>query len=265
MSLIYSENEIVFLKQIILDYNLRLDGREKMEIRPFHMKENNLKTCFNSLKLSYNNNKNEIIFAIKGEIISYSNSLKNSDLISLSIDSFKNSEQTLKTKTEIENILNELIISQIDINFLIVPESKNLFIWKIFIDIFIFDEMKISLMQIISIGLNKLLKTIKFPKIIIFDNKIDKTIEYDLISNYKENNSFKENEYSIDLNPPNFFIFAILNNLLFLDPNDEEIVISNSIIFLSEINQKIIKIKSIGNFTDPVVYFDLENVIKTLK
>jgi len=266
MSLIYSENEILFLKQIILDYNLRLDGREKMEIRPFHIKENTLKTCFNSLKLSYNNNKNEIIFAIKGEIISYSSSLKNSDIITLSIDSMnKNSEQTLKVKTEIENILNELIISQIDINLLIVPESNNLFIWKIFIDVFIFDEMKISLLQIISIGLNKLLKSIKFPKIIIFDNKIDKTIEYDLISNYKENNSFKDNEYSVDLKPPNFFIFAILNNLLYLDPNDEEIVISNSIIFLSEINQKIIKIKSIGNFTDPVVYFDLENVIKTLK
>ena len=266
MSLIYSENETIFLKQLILDYNLRIDGRDKMEFRSFNLKENILKTCFNSIQLSYNNNKNEIIFALKGEIISNNSNLKNSDLIILSIDSMnKNSEQTLKKKTEIENIINELILSEIDINFLIITNSKNLFIWKIFIDIFIFDDLKISLLQMISIGLNELLKFIKFPKIIIFDNKIEKNIEYDLLSNYNEKNSKNENEYLINLKPPNFFIFAILNNLLYLDPTDEEIVISNSIIFLSEKNKKICKIKSIGNFTDPVVYVDLENIIKTLK
>ena len=51
----YSSNEITFFQQLLIDNDIRIDGREKMEIRKHNIQYNN-------------NSKNEIIFAIKGEV-----------------------------------------------------------------------------------------------------------------------------------------------------------------------------------------------------
>ena len=64
----FSENEIAFFKQLLLDFDVRIDGRNKMDIRKYSIEKNNINNCFSSIKLTYNNSKNDIIFAIKGEL-----------------------------------------------------------------------------------------------------------------------------------------------------------------------------------------------------
>ena len=64
----YSENEIAFFNQLVHEYDIRIDGREKMEFRNYLITNDIITTCFSSLKISYNNSKNEIIFAVKGEV-----------------------------------------------------------------------------------------------------------------------------------------------------------------------------------------------------
>jgi exosome complex RNA-binding protein Rrp42 (RNase PH superfamily) len=65
----YSENEIAFFKQLLLDFEVRVDGRDKMEIRKYDIENNIINNCFSSLKIVYNNSKNEMIFTIKGELV----------------------------------------------------------------------------------------------------------------------------------------------------------------------------------------------------
>ena len=65
----YSSNEILFFKQLLIDNDIRIDGRDKMEIRKYNIIYNIIQSCLSSLKITYNNSKNEIIFAIKGEVI----------------------------------------------------------------------------------------------------------------------------------------------------------------------------------------------------
>ena len=35
----YSENEIAFFKQLLLDFDVRIDGRNKMQIRKYDIKQ----------------------------------------------------------------------------------------------------------------------------------------------------------------------------------------------------------------------------------
>ena len=44
-----------------------------MDIRKYEVEKNTINNCFSSVKLTYNNSKNEIIFAIKGELIKEQN------------------------------------------------------------------------------------------------------------------------------------------------------------------------------------------------
>ena len=261
----YSSNEITFFQQLLIDNDIRIDGREKMEIRKHNIQYNIIKSCLSSLKITYNNSKNEIIFAIKGEVTFLSEINKENKLINISIDSMnKLNDENTKVKNQLENLIQTLLISQIENASLKIEKSKPEMIWKIYIDIFIFDELKISLFQLLTIGIKEALLNIKLPKIITFYNELTKNYEYDLKSNYEELTE-NESEYNINIIVPNVYCFAILNNLLFLDPIDEELCITNSIIFISEINKEILNIQSIGSSVDPFIYVDLGNIINTIK
>ena len=261
----YSSNEILFFKQLLIDNDIRIDGRDKMETRKYNIIYNIIQSCLSSLKITYNNSKNEIIFAIKGEVIHLSDVNKENKLINVAIDSMnKLNDENTKIKIQLENLIQNLLISQLEFNGLKIEKSKPEMIWKIYIDIFIFDELKISLFQLLTIGIKEALINIKLPKIITFYNDLTKNYEYDLKSNYEELTE-EESEYKININIPNVYCFAILNNLLFLDPIDEELCITNSIIFISEINKEILNIQSIGSSVDPLIYVDLGNIIKTIK
>ena len=192
----YSDNEITFFKQLLLDYEVRLDGRNTMEIKKYDIEQNVINNCFSSLRMTYNNSKNEMIFTIKGELvkgkIEENNTNNDNDLkILINIDSMSmtnrgpNSEEYKIIKNKIESLLNKLMISKINTDSLIINKDPQLF-WKLNLDIFIFDDLRMSLFQLISIGVKTTLQNVKVPKMIIFKNEIEDKFEYDLRKNYED-------------------------------------------------------------------------------
>ena len=164
----YSENEIAFFNQLVHEYDIRIDGREKMEFRNYLLTNDIITTCFSSLKISYNNSKNEIIFAVKGEVTPLSQINETNKVINLSIDSMQKGNENPKIKSQIENLLNNMLIDRTKTDQLIIPDSKPEMVWKIYVDIFIFDEIKLSIFQMLELGVRKVLSNIKVPKIITF-------------------------------------------------------------------------------------------------
>ena len=192
----YSDNEITFFKQLLLDYEVRLDGRNTMEIKKYDIEQNVINNCFSSLRMTYNNSKNEMIFTIKGELvkgkIEENNTNNDNDLkILINIDSMSmtnrgpNSEEYKIIKNKVESLLNKLMISKINTDSLIINKDPQLF-WKLNLDIFIFDDLRMSLFQLISIGVKTTLQNVKVPKMIIFKNEIEDKFEYDLRKNYED-------------------------------------------------------------------------------
>lgn len=266
---LYSENEITFFKQLLIEYDERIDGRDKMEIRNYRIESNVINNCFSSIKITYNNSKNEMIFAVKGELLKDENkegksSTSMSDnLINISINSlnYKISEEYKITKTQIEFLLNKLMIEKIPVEPLIINSIGLKLFWKIHLDIYIFDELRMSLFQLISIGVKEVLLQIKIPKLIVFKNEISQTFEYDLETNYKDI-SKEESEQSINLKIPNIYSFTIMNNSFYLDPSDEELIITSCNLYLSELNKNILDIESIGDSVNPILYSQISNIIK---
>ena len=274
----YSDNEIAFFKQLLLDFDVRVDGRDKMEIRKYRIEHNIINNCFSSLKLIYNNSKNEIFFTIKGELIKGDNTediIKNeksegSDLkIIINIDSMgmtnrgPNSEEYKAIKNKMESLINKLMISKINTDSLIINKTEPKLYWKVYLDIFVFDDLRISLFQLISLGVKNILLNVKVPKMIIFKNEIDDKFEYDLKKNY-EDLTIEDSEEKINFEIPNIYIFSIINNSLYLDPCDEEIIITSSSLYVSEINKKVLNIESIGDSVEPVLYTQIGDIIKNI-
>ena len=136
-------------------------------------------------------------------------------------------------------------------------------IWKIYVDVFVFDELKMSILQILAMGIRKVLMDVKLPKIVTFYNEITKANEYDLKANYEEL-AEKDMEYFANLAPPQIFTFSVMNNKLYLDPVNEEWDISNCVIFVSVLGNKILQIQSTGGNINPLIMLELENVIANL-
>jgi exosome complex RNA-binding protein Rrp42 (RNase PH superfamily) len=190
----FSENEIAFFKRLLFDFDMRIDGRNKMDIRKYEVEKNTINNCFSSVKLTYNNSKNEIIFAIKGELIKEQNEKENKDNLNivLNINSMsmtnrgQNAEEYRLIKNKMESLFNKLMISKINTDCLIINQKSPKLYWKLYLDIFVFDDLRMSLFQIISIGIKETLLNVKVPKMIAFQNEIDDKFEYDLLQNYKD-------------------------------------------------------------------------------
>ena len=274
---LYSDNEIAFFKQLLLDFDIRIDGRDKTQIRKYDIEHNVINNCFSSLKLIYNNSKNEIIFTIKGELFKESLEEKNkekenneNDLkIIVNIDSMAmtnrgpSAEEYKIIKNKMESLINNLMISKINTDSLIINKDEPKLYWKLYLDIFVFDDLRISLFQLISIGIKTTLLNVKVPKIIIFKNEIDDKFDYDLRKNY-EDLTIEDSEEKINFQVPNIYVFSIVNNSLYLDPCDEELIITPSILYISEENKKILNIESIGDSVEPILYTQIENIIKNI-
>jgi len=272
---LYSDNEIAFFKQLLLDFDIRVDGRNKMEIRKYNIEHNVINNCFSSIKMIYNNSKNEMIFTIKGELVKeneedefdYNN--ENNSKIVVNIDSMSmtnrgpSSEEYKIIKNKMESLINKLMISKIPTDSLIINENKPKLYWKLFLDIFVFDDLRKSLFQLICIGIKNILLNIKVPKMIIFKNEIDDKFEYDLRKNY-EDLTIEDSEEKINLVIPNIYVFSIINNCLYLDPCDEELVITPSNLYVSENNKKLLNIESIGDSVDPILYSQISDIIKNV-
>jgi exosome complex RNA-binding protein Rrp42 (RNase PH superfamily) len=274
----YSDNEISFFKQLLLDFEIRVDGRNAMETRKYDMEQNVINNCFSSLKLTYNNSKNEILFTIKGELIKDNleekndkdkNINENNSRIIINIDSMsmasrgQNSEEYKTIKNKMESLLNKLMISKINTDSLIINKKDPKLFWKLNLDIFVFDDLRMSLFQLISIGIKNVIQNVKVPKIIIFKNEIEDKFEYDLRKNY-EDLTIEDSEEKIICEIPNIYVYSIINNSLYLDPSDEELIITPSILYVSEGNKKILNIESIGDSVDPKLYFLISDTIKNI-
>jgi len=61
----YSENEKEVFQTILSDFDLRIDGRNKLELRQYQVEFNTLPSTYSSVRLLYGNNSKEIIFAVK--------------------------------------------------------------------------------------------------------------------------------------------------------------------------------------------------------
>ena len=155
------------------------------------------------------------------------------------------------------------MISKINTDSLIINKDEPKLYWKLYLDIFVFDDLRISLFQLISIGIKTTLLNVKVPKIIIFKNEIDDKFDYDLRKNY-EDLTIEDSEEKINFQVPNIYVFSIVNNSLYLDPCDEELIITPSILYISEENKKILNIESIGDSVEPILYTQIENIIKNI-
>ena len=266
----FSENEIAFFKQLLLDFDVRIDGRNKMDIRKYNIEKNTINNCFSSVKLTYNNTKNEIIFAVKGELIKEDKENNQNNLrIELNINSMsmtnkgQNSEESKLVKNKMESLINKLMISKINTDCLIINEKNPKLFWKLYLDIFVFDELRISLFQLISIGIKETLLNVKVPKMIAFQNEVEEKFEYDLMQNYKDL-TMEDSEEKIKFDIPNIYVFSIFNNNLYLDPCDEELIITPSNLYISEFNKRILNIESIGDSVEPILYSQISDIIQNL-
>jgi len=74
-------------------------------------------------------------------------------ILNINIDTMSNKNDDTKTKRIIEDILENLILSQIDLDLFILDKNidRN-YTWKLYIDIFLFCDIKLSLLQLLQIG-----------------------------------------------------------------------------------------------------------------
>jgi exosome complex RNA-binding protein Rrp42 (RNase PH superfamily) len=277
----FSENEKEFFRKILVEFDTRIDGREKLTMRNFEIFEDVIPSCFSSLKIRLTDYDKEILITIKGELQNEkSNKNKNdrndidiqedydtNDSIILNIDSI-NKIEDIKLKQKIEDQIRKLVLRKLDKNLFFLKDNKGEntnYNWKLYIDVLIFDSVKITYLQIISLAIKKALFNLKLPNLVFFKNEINGLIEYDLAENY-ENEAFMAKEIYIDFHNkiPDVYVFSLINNNAYLDPNDEEEVNSNSIIIASKLNGKIENIESIGSSVELNKIMEVSNIIKNL-
>jgi len=260
----YSQNEIEFFRTLLFDYDIRVDGRNKLTLRDHNLYLEVLPSCLSSLKITYMDNQKEILFAIKGEIVSRDSFRSNDKLISVSLDSMYKIED-VKSKKHIEDLIEELILSKIDKDALRINQNFEDFYWKLYVDIYVFDVIKMSLLQLLMIGVKAALRNISLPRLSVFTNEITGNKEYDLVEVY-EDVSELEKEFSLRelIKVPDVFVFAILNNSIFLDPTEEEFSIATTIVIISSYEGKVTNFQSIGSNVDLQLINDISGLIKSL-
>ena len=84
-----------------------------------------------------------------------------------------------------------------------------------------------------------------------------------LKKNY-EDLTIEDSEEKINFVVPNIYVFSIINNCLYLDPSDEEMIITPSSLYISEENKNILNIESIGDSVEPILYTQIGNIIKNI-
>ncbi len=256
----FSQNERDFFRTALFNYDIRLDGRTKIAFREFEILDNIIQSSFSSLKLSYNERQNEILFAVKGEIIS---AKTNEKLILVSLDSMYRIDDN-KIKKELENYIENLIITQLNKDLFKIDPHHDDYAWRFYIDIYVFDYIRISLLQILCIGVKNLLKQLKIPKLMTLTNEITGNKEFDLVEMYGD---YSENEKEDLLfqseKIPDIYVFAILKDSILLDPNEEEYTIASSIVIVSSYPNKILNVQSIGSSVDIHKLHEISLLVKS--
>ena len=74
----------------------------------------------------------------------------------------------------------------------------------------------------------------------------------------------EDSEEVLKLEIPNIYVFSIFDNKLYLDPCDEELIITHSNLYISEYNKKLLNIESIGDSVDPILYSQISKILESI-
>ena len=255
----YSENEKETFQLFLSDFDMRCDGRQNLEIRPYIVEYNTLPSTYSSIKIIYGNKSNEIILAVKGDIVKKSNE----KLLNVNIESMFKIED-LKIKKEMEDHIETLIFKYINNKELQINEDSKEYYWKLYIDLFVMDSLKFSIFQYIAVGVKLLIQNIKLPKVVLLKNEINGETEYDLLENYKDVSEHEKLRCFNNLFVPDVFCFGLYKNSIILDPSEEEFVVLESIIIISSLNGEIENMQSIGSSIDLSKIQEISKLVKTI-
>ena len=255
----FSENEKETFQLILSEFEMRFDGRNNLEIRPYIAEYNSLPSTYSSVRLIYGNNSKEIILAVKGDIVKKSNE----KLLNVNIESMSKIED-LKLKKEIEDYIDNLIFKSINNKELQIDENNNEYYWKLYIDLFVMDTLKFSIFQYIAVGVKLLFKEIKLPKVVLFKNALNGETEYDLLENYEDLSEQNKLRSFNNIIIPDVYCFGLFKNSIILDPSEEEFAVLESIIIISCIKDEVENIQSIGSSIDLSKIQEISNLVKTI-
>jgi exosome complex RNA-binding protein Rrp42 (RNase PH superfamily) len=172
--------------------------------------------------------------------------------------------EDLKVKKEIEDQIENFIFKGINIKDLQVNQDNNEFFWKLYVDLYVMDVLKLSIFQFIGLGVKLLLKNLNLPKIIVFQNKLNGENEFDLLENYEDLSQNQKMRSFNNIDIPDIYCLGILRNTVILDPSEEEFSVIESIIFVSQLNGEVQNIQSIGSSIDLSKIQQITNIVKNI-
>src|SRR5690606_28856652 len=112
-------------------------------------------------------------------------------------------------------------------------------------------------------GTKIVLKNLKLPRAVVFTNEITGNKEFELLELYEDLSEI-EKEKKIDIDVPDVFVFAILNNNVFLDPTEEEFSVSSSTVIISAHKGKVEEVQSVGSAVDIHKIQEICSIIQSL-
>jgi exosome complex RNA-binding protein Rrp42 (RNase PH superfamily) len=169
-----------------------------------------------------------------------------------------------KIKNEIEDYIDSLILSKIDKKWLQINKDNSLYLWKLYVDIYLLDNLKLSLLQLISIGIKQLFKNMQLPKTILMKNELTNEIEYDLLENYEDISEDDKLMSFEKIEVPEIYIFGIFKNSFLLDPSEEELSISESLLMMSYYKNEINYVQSLGANLELSKIQEISNWVKKI-
>lgn len=255
----FSQNEKEFFRKALLDFDMRMDGRDKMMLRDFEVKTEVVPSAFGSVKVVFRDSHKEILFAVKAEIL-YQPTDK---LVNVSLDSMHKIED-LTLKSQIENYIDSLVLSQVAKDSLKINKDNPDYFWKLYIDVYIFDFIKLSLLQLLMLGVKEVLAEVKLPKLSVFRNEITGAVEYDLVENYEDVTDYERGTSLVLDNLPDVCVFAVINNSIFVDPSEEEWSIADSLIIVASKDNQVQSIQSVGSSIEIQQMFDISSLVKSI-
>ena len=172
--------------------------------------------------------------------------------------------EDLKQKKEMEDYIENLIFKSINTKEFQINENNKDYFWKLNVDLYIMDSLKFSIFQYICVGIKLLLKNLKLPKLVLFNNELTGETEFDLLEQYQDlSEEDKLKSYS-NLVVPDIYCFGLYKNSILLDPSDEEFAILETIIIISCNNGEVENTQSIGSSIDLSKIQAITSLVKTI-
>lgn len=285
----YSKEEVEFFK-LLLQNDVRPDGRQRHQSKYFKLTESILPSCEFSLEIK--NLETNIYFSLKADVsktyepidiscdsISYNSVFSSGNKQVKGGRSTKDQSQPLLSEVqEVLYLLDKLILSKVDKkdlkidnyaaknvnknNEMVVDskisndENDSTMYWKLCINIFSLEKIYLHNLQTIAFGVNYLLNNVKLPQLRLFKNTFTEKYEYEVIKGCHQ---------SLFLNLGNLLVIGSFNGNLFLDPALEELCILEALVFVVLKDKKIRHFETYGFLVDLANLESLEEFIKQVE